>query len=107
MMRKILVLSICLAVSFAASAQDDLTFLEADDPVALTAEQKAEWEKVSGKLNAAWGDTDFAYQRSVVPTEVSSEPFRMTVWKGERASALIVLWSGKAKKRVECKIGDF
>ena len=107
MMRKILVLSICLAVSFAASAQDDLTFLEADDPVALTAEQKAQWEDVDGKLNAAWGNSDFAYQRSVVPTEVSSEPFRMTVWKGERASALIVLWSGKAKKRVECKIGDF
>ena len=107
MMRKILVLSICLAVSFAASAQDDLTFLEADDPVALTAEQKAQWEDVDGKLNAAWGNSDFAYQRSVVPTEVSSEPFRMTVWKGERASALIVLWSGKAKKGVECKIGDF
>lgn len=106
-MRKILVLSICLAVSFAASAQNDLTFLEADDPVALTAEQKAQWEDVDGKLNAAWGNSDFAYQRSVVPTEVSSEPFRMTVWKGERASALIVLWSGKAKKRVECKIGDF
>lgn len=106
-MRKILVLSICLAVSFAASAQDDLTFLEADDPVALTAEQKAQWEDVDGKLNAAWGNSDFAYQRSVVPTEVSSEPFRMTVWKGERASALIVLWSGKAKKGVECKIGDF
>ena len=106
-MRKILVLSICMAVSFAASAQDDLTFLEADDPVALTAEQKAQWEDVDGKLNAAWGNSDFAYQRSVVPTEVSSEPFRMTVWKGERASALIVLWSGKAKKGVECKIGDF
>lgn len=83
------------------------SFLEADDPVALTAEQKAQWEDVDGKLNAAWGNSDFAYQRSVVPTEVSSEPFRMTVWKGERASALIVLWSGKAKKGVECKIGDF
>ena len=65
--------------------------LEADDPGALTAEQKAQWEDVDGKLNAAWGNSDFAYQRSVVPTEVSSEPFRMTVWKGERASALIVL----------------
>ena len=107
MMRKILVLSICLAVSFAASAQDDLTFLEADDPVALTAEQKAEWEEVNGKLNAAWGDTDIAYQRSVVPTGLSSEPYRLTVWKGERASALVVLWSAKAKKGVECKVGDF
>ena len=58
------------------------TFVEADDPVALTAEQKAQWEDVDGKLNAAWGNSDFAYQRSVVPTEVSSEPFRMTVWKG-------------------------
>lgn len=109
MMRKILVLSICLAVSFAfaASAQGDLTFVEADDPVALTAAQKAQWETVSGKLNAAWGDTDIAYQRSVVPTGLSSEPYRLTVWKGERASALVVMWSAKAKKCVECEVGDF
>ena len=108
-MKKILAISICLAVgfAFAANAQNELTFVEADDPVELTAEQAAQWDKVSEKLNAAWGDSDFAYQRSVVPTEVSSEPCRLTVWKGERASALLMMWSAKDKAGVECNVGDF
>ena len=108
-MKKILAISICLAAgfAFAANAQNDLTFVEADDPVELTAEQAAQWDKVSEKLNAAWGDSDFAYQRSVVPTEVSSETCRLTVWKGERASALLMMWSAKDKAGVECNVGDF
>ena len=108
-MKKILAISICLVAgfAFAANAQNDLTFVEADDPVELTAEQAAHWDKVSEKLNAAWGDSDFAYQRSVVPTEVSSEPCRLTVWKGERASALLMMWSAKDKAGVECNVGDF
>ena len=108
-MKKILAISICLAAgfAFAANAQNDLTFVEADDPVELTAEQAAQWDKVSEKLNAAWGDSDFAYRRSVVPSEVTSEPCRLTVWKGERASALLMMWSAEAKSRVECRISDF
>lgn len=108
-MKKPVWISLLLAVSlaFAANAQSSLTFVEAEDPVVMTAEQSAEWEKVSGKLNAAWGDSDVAYQRSLVPSGVSSEPYRLTVWKGERASALILMWSSEAKKCVECRIGDF
>ena len=48
------------------------TFAEPDDPVALTAEQQAAWEGVSGKLNAAWGCPDSQYARSIVPEKVSS-----------------------------------
>lgn len=96
-----------LALAFAAGAQNDLTFVEAENPVALTSEQSARWEKVGRKLHAAWGDSDIAYQRSLVPSGVSSAPYRLTVWKGERACALIMLWSAEEKKRVECKIGDF
>ena len=108
-MKKTFGISIILAASFtfAANAQNVVTFEEAADPVALTAEQDAQWDKVSGKLNAAWGDSDFAYQRGVVPTEVSSEPLRLIVWKGERASALAMMWSSEAKAGVECRVGDF
>ena len=83
------------------------TFDEAEDPVALTAEQEAAWDGVSTKLNAAWGCPDSQYARSIVPEKVSNEPFRVTVWKGERASAQIVLWSGANIDGVECKVGDF
>lgn len=108
-MKKVLGILICLAVgfTFAASAQNVVTFVEAEDPVALTVDQSAEWDKVGGRLNAAWGDADFAYQRSLVPSGVSSGPCRLTVWKGERASALIMMWSAENKAGVECRIGDF
>ena len=100
-----LVLAVCVAC--APNAQKVTTFVEANDPVALTEEQAAEWDNVNGKLNAGWGNTDFAYQRSLVPAGLSSEPCRLTVWKGERASAQLVLWSAEAKSGVECKIADF
>ena len=108
-MKTILGISISLAVSCAlvANVRNVDTFEEAADPVALTAEQSAEWDRVSGNLNAAWGDSDFSYQRSLVPSDVSSDPYRLTVWKGERASALVVMWSSESKNEVECRIGEF
>lgn len=93
--------------AFASCTQPVTTFVEAEDPVALTVEQAALWDEVGGKLNAAWGNSDVAYSRSVVPSELSSEPFRLTVWKGERAAALVMMWSAEAKAGVECKIGNF
>ena len=87
----LLILTICLG--FVACTQPVTTFVEAEDPVALTLAQSAQWDELDGELYAAWGDSDFAYSRSVVPSEVSTDPFRLTVWKGERASALAVMWS--------------
>ena len=83
------------------------TFVEADDPVALTQEQEDEWNGVGEGLNAAWANPDFRYSRSVVPVPVEEETCRITAWKGERASAQIILWSGAAKDGVECKVSDF
>ena len=82
------------------------TFAEADDPVALTAEQQAAWDGVSTKLNAAWGCPDSQYARSIVP-EKTHDAFKLIVWKGERASAQIVLWSAADINGVECKVGEF
>lgn len=108
-MKKNLVVALAFAACVACTANvtEVNTFVEADDPVALTDEQAAEWNNVNGKLNAGWGNSDFAYKRSLVPTEVSSEPYRLTVWKGERASAMLVLWSSEAKSGVECQVADF
>ena len=83
------------------------TFVEAEDPVALTADQAAQWDAVSAGLNAAWGSPDYRYGRSVVPSGLTDEPYKLTVWKGERASAQLVVWSSEAKDGLECKVGDF
>lgn len=108
-MKKYLVIALAFAACIACTANVNKvnTFVESNDPVALTDEQAAEWNNVNGKLNAGWGSTDFVYQRSVVPAGLSSEPCRLTVWKGERASAQLVLWSAEAKGGVECRIADF
>ena len=83
------------------------TFIEAEDPVALTEEQEAAWDGVSKKFNAAWGCPDSQYARSIVPEKVSQNPFQLTVWKGERASAQVVVWTAEGLDGVECKVGDF
>ncbi len=83
------------------------TFAEATDPVALSAEAEAAWDAENGKLNAAWASPDFQYARSVVPTPLGVDRYKITAWKGERASAQIILWSSEAKNGVECEIGEF
>ena len=83
------------------------TFIEAEDPVALTEEQEAAWDGVSKKFNAAWGCPDSQYARSIVPEKVCDKPFHLTVWKGERASAQVVVWTAEGLDGVECKVGDF
>ena len=83
------------------------TFAEPADPVALTAEAEAAWNAENGKLNAAWACPDYQYARSVVPTPLDVESFKITAWKGERASAQIILWSSEEKNGIECKVGEF
>ena len=83
------------------------TFVEAEDPVALTAGQEAAWDAEGSALNASWASPDYRYARSVVPDRLEGDVYRITAWKGERASAQIILWSGSAKDGVECKVGDF
>ena len=91
----------------AAEYQKVVTFAEADDPVALTQEQIAEWDAAGEVLNASWASTDLRYARSTVPAPLGEQVCRITAWKGERASAQIVIWSGTAKDGVECEISDF
>lgn len=102
-----LVLTAAAFISCSTEYQKVDTFVEADDPVELTAEQNTAWDAAGEKLNAAWGSADLRYGRSVVPTALEDEVYKINVWKGERASAQILLWSGAAKDGVECKVSDF
>lgn len=83
------------------------TFVEADDPVALTAEQQAQWEQVAKPLNGGWGCIDRSYSRSVVPTLPDHETFKVVAWRGERASAQILLWTAEGAQGVECEVAPF
>lgn len=52
------------------------TFAEAEDPIALTLEQEAEWSGVTEPINGAWASADLRYSRSMVPhlTDVKTLP---------------------------------
>ena len=96
-----------VSLGCASDYQKVETFVEAEDPVALTAEQEAAWDAAGSTLNASWASTDYRYARSVVPDRFEGDVCRITAWKGERVSAQIILWSGAAKNGVECCIADF
>ncbi len=100
-------ISVMIGMMLTVYSRNVDTFMEADDPVALSPGQEAEWAVAGRGLNAAWASTDTAYARSVVPSGLHDGPCRLTVWKGERASAQLVLWTGETKNRVKCKVGTF
>ena len=83
------------------------TFVEADDPVALTLEETAAWDAVGNKLYASWSDADVHYRRTTVPAVDCGALQKISAWKGERASAQLLVWTAEAKSGVNCEISDF
>ena len=80
------------------------TFVEAEDPTPLTAEEQAEWDNVKSGLNGAWATIDSLYSRSVVPQVAPVKTLRLSGWKGERLSAQILLWSKDAADGVRVEV---
>ncbi len=109
---RITVISAALAAGMAAAGccgayEKVETFAEADDPVAVTAAQEQEWAHAAAGLNGAWGDPDVRYPRSTVPQLPECKNYRMTAWKGERASAQVLLWTRDGADGVTCEVKDF
>ena len=72
----------------------------------LSDEAKAAWDGVKSGLNAAWGTPDLVYSRSEVPQNLAST-YATTAWRGEKASAQLVLWTVADLEGVECEVSDF
>ena len=83
------------------------TFTEADDPIALTDEQQTAWENVGKRLNGAWACADSHYSRSIVPEVSKVEVMPIVAWKGERASAQLLLWTAEGADGVRCEVKEF
>lgn len=54
----------------------------------------------------SWGDTDVHYARESKPCLLQDMAFQYPVWKGERAYAEAVLWSGHDLSDVTLKVSD-
>ena len=83
------------------------TFAEAEDPITLTAEQEAVWGKVNKALDGGWACPNVHFSRSIVPQTLGVEKFAVSAWRGEKASAQIMLWTSEGANGVACKIADF
>lgn len=82
-------------------------FVEALDPATLTTEQRAAWDSVADGLNVAWGSIDERYAKHEVPTGLSSVAPYIVAWRGERASAQLLLWSANDIDDVRCTVSRF
>ena len=83
------------------------TYTEADDPIALTAEDEAAWAAVEKNMNVAWGDADCRYSRSLVPQPAGVETMKITLWRGEKGQAQALVWTPEGLNGVECEFADF
>ena len=99
--------AVMMMVGCAPKSEPMVTFTEADDPVALSDEAAAKWGEVKKALNGAWGCIDARYSRSEVPAVGDIETMPVVAWKGERASAQIMLWSAVGADGVKCEVKEF
>lgn len=83
------------------------TFTEPVDPEPLTAEEQAAWNEETERLNVAWGTADLRYSRSRVPRVDATDTLPVVAWRGERASAQLVIWSAEALDGIRCEVRDF
>ena len=93
-----------LCVGNSALAAND--FKEAADPVALSDEAKDAWNGVAKGLNVAWGTPDLVYSRSEVPQNLTPT-YATAAWRGEKASAQLLLWTAADVKGVKCEVSEF
>ncbi|MBR4995767.1 MAG: DUF4091 domain-containing protein [Alistipes sp.] len=94
-------------VGCVSKSEPVVTFVEADDPVAISAEAEAKWGEVKKALNGAWGCADVHYSRSEVPAVGEVKTMPIVAWKGERANAQLVLWTAEGASGVKCEVKDF
>ncbi|MEZ3577733.1 MAG: DUF4091 domain-containing protein [Muribaculaceae bacterium] len=84
-----------------------VTHTEPSDPTALTTSDSAAWAQLSPGIHAAWASTDLRYSRSLVPNNNLADTCKIVAWKGERASAQLLIWSPDSISGLNCKFADF
>ena len=105
-MKRFFTLVAAVATTISAWAQyiSPTNFTEAADPTPLNESATKAWQECSTKLNGAWGNHNLLYSRSEVPQGVTTDVHRIAGWRGERVSAMALLWSAGEVKDVSCTL---
>jgi hypothetical protein len=104
--RILLFLSISL-IALGCQKQDfkiEETYQEPKDPSPSLDEN---WAAVTKGLQAAITSTNIRFVKSEIPTIKTQNTWTGNVWKGERTSAQLVLWSTDSITEVKTNISDF
>lgn len=64
------------------------------------------WQQVKSGLQVSFAATDDAYFRTEVPTVQVTQSLKETCWRGERANAMILLWSTDSINQVRFVLND-
>ncbi|MBP3289721.1 MAG: DUF4091 domain-containing protein [Alistipes sp.] len=104
------VLAFMAAAIFAVGCSGDYQRVETFEELALEQTRSEEvyeaWGSLGRGLYGGWSDKDLRYVRDEVPEREISQNMKLTCWRGERASAQIMLWSAEGADGVECKVSD-
>ncbi|MDU1891325.1 MAG: DUF6067 family protein [Dysgonomonas sp.] len=80
------------------------TYIEAADPD--SADYSDQWSKV-GEMQSSFGSVNIRYSKSATPDLTSKYDWKGTIWKGEKKSAMLVIWTPENLKQVECVFSSF
>jgi hypothetical protein len=88
----------------ATSAQLGRDYNELNNPKKIN---KKAWSKTGKPLYASFASKDIHFPKNEVPTIPDVNFWGETGWRGERISALLLLWSGTGASEVALHVSDF
>ena len=107
MKRIFLIVAICL-FSLGCKGQKNIIVAKTyDEPLDPSPAKNENWSMVPKGLQASVTTTDIRFVRSEIPKITPQNSWSGTVWKGERISLQLVLWSNDSVTNVNTKISDF
>ena len=109
-MTKKLLFAVLLCASFGLSASAQTKTYPIDEytePTSSTKPDAAAWASVPTGLNASWASRDKRYDIHEVPVVNATDTKSISVWKGERANVLAVLYSSTDQGSLKVKMTEW
>lgn len=104
------ILALALCVNLVLSCQQNKEILVAqtyEEPKDPSPSKTENWSSIPEGLQASIASTNIRFTKSEIPKIEQKNSWAETVWKGERISTQLVLWSNDSINNVEVKISDF
>lgn len=99
---------LCASLGLTAQAQDSTYPIDDyTEPVSAETPDVSEWSALPSGLNASWASRDKHYAIREVPDVKVTDTKNISVWKGERANVLAVLYSNTAQESLQVRMTEW